>query len=277
MAAPPDPLDQLVSRVTASAHYHSVSEEVVRRIGARELASRRSFKEAVRATRGKLHQAGGVYFEHKADYATSLDLLAGSTGHADSLRDACQTIMRQHASTRERLPILDRFYAETLSSLGPIRSVLDLGCGLNPLAIPWMPLAEGASYAAFDMYTDLVAFIGQVLTLMGIHGHAEVRDITQVVPEERVDLALLLKAIPCLEQIDRSAGQRLLDGLDARHIVVSFPVRSLGGYPKGMPQHYERHFQDMIAGKGWTTRRFEFDSELVFVVTKGEAVHGRAR
>jgi 16S rRNA (guanine(1405)-N(7))-methyltransferase len=268
MSHRPNPLDQLVGAVLTSAKYRALSEDVIRRIGARELAAEASVKKAVKATKNKLHQIGGVYFDARPDYSANLALLRESAGDTGRLRDACRAIMSQHASTRERLPILDRFYAETLAGLGPLQSVIDLACGLNPLAIPWMPLTEGARYHAVDIYTDLIAFIGEAMNLIRTDGTAEVCDITGSLPPHKADLALLLKAIPCLEQIDKAAGLRLLEEINAGYILVSFPARSLGGYDKGMIENYEAHFLEMIKEKPWAVRRFEFETELAFLVIK---------
>jgi 16S rRNA (guanine(1405)-N(7))-methyltransferase len=176
--------------------------------------------------------------------------------------------MGHHASTRERLPILDQFYATVLAGLPPPRTVLDLACGLNPLSIPWMPLAENAEYYAVDIYEDMIGFLGDFMALVGCEGYPRTGDVLQGSLEQRVDLALLLKAIPCLEQVDGAAGLRLLDVIHADHLLVSFPVRALGGGQKGMAGNYEAHFRDLIAGRPWTVRRFEFATELAFLVSK---------
>ena len=52
------------------------------------------------------------------------------------LKSACRDILTLHSSTRERLPILDRFYRAVFEITGQPASILDLGCGLNPLACP---------------------------------------------------------------------------------------------------------------------------------------------
>jgi 16S rRNA (guanine(1405)-N(7))-methyltransferase len=93
-------------------------------------------------------------------------------------------------------------------------------------------------------------------------------DLISSCPTQPVQLALLLKTIPCLEQMDKSAGRTLLDGIQAEHLLVSFPARSLGGRSKGMVQNYEAHFHQLIAGRPWRVQRFEFTSELVFLVSK---------
>jgi 16S rRNA (guanine(1405)-N(7))-methyltransferase len=259
-----DALDRLVAAVLNSPKYGRVCAEFVRRVGAEELPKRRSLKEAIKATKNKLHQVGGAYLDGSLPYARWLDRLRD----ADDVRPVCRDVMRAHASTAERLGILDEFYSTLFSALPPVRSVLDVACGLNPLAIPWMSLAPGAAYTAYDIYQDMTDFIGEFMALIGIDGHAQARDVMQFVPPEKVDLALILKTIPCLEQVDKAAGRRLLETVNADHVLVSFPVRSLGGHDKGMSANYEAHLRDLLAGTDWPVERYEFDTELAFVIHK---------
>jgi 16S rRNA (guanine(1405)-N(7))-methyltransferase len=263
-------LDRLVEAVLGSPKYATVAPDFVRAIGAQELARRRKLKEAVKATKNKLHQVGGAYLSGRLDYAAWLAQLRAAVNSGDpaELRRACVRVMRHHSSTKERLPVLDAFYATALAGLPPIRTVLDVACGLNPLAIPWMGLAADAEYYACDVYRDMVDFLNEFLALIGVDGRAEVCDLSHACPTRKVDLALALKTIPCLEQVDKSAGRRLLGTLDASHLLVSFPARSLGGRDKGMPVNYESHFRELAAGKNWTVRRFEFATELAFLVSK---------
>lgn len=269
-------LQALVAAVLASAHYRQVSPELVRRIGGRELARRRSFKEAVKATKNTLHQVGGVYQSGKEDYDAWLSMLERgySSGDRDEVRVACARVMEHHTSTRERLPILHEFYQRIFAELGPIRSVLDLACGLNPLAIPWMPLEPGAAYYAYDIYADMMRFLGGYFALEAAsgparaRGHSAVRDILAEPPTEAADVALLLKAIPCLEHLDASAGNRLLHAIAAKHLVISFPAHGLSGRGRGMAATYEGRFMSLIAGGSWSLKRYAFASELVFVVSK---------
>jgi 16S rRNA (guanine(1405)-N(7))-methyltransferase len=172
--------------------------------------------------------------------------------------------MRFHASTRERLPVIPAFYAEIARRVGPVQSVLDLACGLNPLALPWMALAPGARYLACDIYADLADFLNTFFKHIHMDGQAEVCDLTAAIPAHTVDVVLLLKTLPCLEQLDKSIGPRLLDAIQARHAIVSFPARSLGGRSKGMVQNYSRHFEELLEGRPWRVESWEAGSELVF-------------
>lgn len=263
-------LDQLVSETLTGAKYRDVCPDLVRSIGAQELSRRRSFKEAVKSTRNKLHQVSGAYQPGRQQYARWYVDLQQATQQADqaAIRDSCRSIMSNHASTRERLPLLDTFYTTLLADFAPIHSVLDIACGLNPLAIPWMPLAGNARYYAYDIHQQLTDFLQQSMALLGIEGHACTCDILQDCPAHKVDVALILKAIPCLEQIDKQAGKRLLQAIRASVLLVSFPVHSLGGRGKGMSAHYTAHFHEMVRESGWQMRSYEFATELVFVVKK---------
>ena len=263
-------LDRLVREVRRSPKYKSVCEEVVRTVGSRELVSRRSWKEAVKATKGKLHQIGAAYVDGALEYRRWLEDMEVvlSSGDRAAFGSICQDAMARHASTRERLGILPRFFAETLGGLSPLGSVIDIACGLNPLAIPWMPLGADVRYAAYDIYTDMVDFLNGFMRLIGVNGHARAKDVTSSPPEHRADVALILKSLPCIEQLDKTAPARLLESLKVDHLLVSFPVRSLAGRQKGMPQTYERRFLAWVSGKPWSVQRFEYQTELAYLVGK---------
>lgn len=264
-------VDELISEVLSSGKYRQISVDLVRRVSTAELEKGRGWKDTVKAVKNKLHQVGGAYLDPAPNYAKWLGELTALSSERDdpALRAFCREAMRQHASTRERLPILDDFYTRSLAGLGPLHSVLDLACGLNPLAIPWIPLAPGATYTACDIYADLVDFLGQFLAHLGMTGQAQVCDLTQTVPDQPVQLALILKTLPCLEQVDRGIALRLLDGVQAETLLVSFPAQSLGGRKKGMPENYAASFSELLSHRPWKAEKVEFSTEVAFRVTKG--------
>lgn len=262
-------IQPLIAAVRNSAKYRTVSQDLIRYLIARELRAGRTEKETVKAVKSKLHQVAGAYFPGRARYRQWLLQLqrAAQTGD-EAWREACCQVMGHHASTRERLPILNRFYAETLAEVGAVDSVLDVACGLNPLSIPWMPLAENARYIACDIYEDLATFLDAFLKLADLQGEGRVCDLINTAPPDAVMLALVLKTLPPLEQIDKAAGINLLRRLKAKYLLVSFPVQSLGGRKKGMAANYEARFQEVIGGEGWPVKQFKFETELAFLIEK---------
>ncbi len=266
----PVPLDEVVRLVQAGSKYADISPDLVRSVAARELARQANLKETVKATRNKLHQVGSAYQEATIPYAQLRKELEGLPAPLNDVAtlNGLKRFMAFHASTRERLPILDRMFRESLAPIAPITSVLDIACGFNPFAIPWMPLAESFSYQALDIYGQMVELLNHFFVKYHIDGQAQVSNVLQALPDQPVQLALILKTIPCLEQLDKSAGLWLLENVNAENMLVSFPAHSLGGRSKGMVQNYEAHFNELTAGKGWQMQRFEFPGELAFLVQK---------
>lgn len=265
-----DDLERLVAAVRENPKYRAISEGLVRRVAAQELANARGWKDAVKATRGKLHQVGGAYQEGGIRYAAwidGLERLPRDLQHPDA-RDFCRRMMALHASTKERLPLLETFFAETLASSAPLRSILDVACGLNPLALAWMPVAAGIEYHACDIYEDMVDFLNRFFAHFAVDGRAWVCDLTAEIPAQPAQVGMVLKTIPCLEQLDKRIGPRLLEGLQADTLLVTFPARSLGGRSKGMPEFYEAHLRELVEGHGWDVEKLLYPTELAFIIRK---------
>jgi 16S rRNA (guanine(1405)-N(7))-methyltransferase len=263
-------VDRLIEAVLASSKYKSIDVNFIRYIGMHELSRHRILKEAIKSTKNKLHQVGGAFQTSAPRYAVWLNELkfAKRSGNEEHFLEICKWIMQYHSSTRERLPILEEFYSTIFANLPPINSIIDIACGLHPLAVPWMPLSEHVQYFAYDIYEDMVGFLNESLALMPVQGSGKVSDVIHSCPTQKVDMAFILKAIPCLEQVDKSAGLRLLESINADHLVVSFPAHSLGGKTKGMTANYESRFYQLVGHKPWSIQRFEFPGELVFLVSK---------
>lgn len=260
-------LESVVEEVLKSPKYKSLSVDFVRRVAAQEYPKYASDKTAIKAVKNKLHQVGSAYLGGSMPYSKWLKGLI-EADNEETRRAVCRKIMQNHASTKERLPILDDFYRVTLANIAPVSSVVDIACGLNPLTIPWMPLQTDADYYAYDIYRDMTDFLHTCLPILGVQGHVQVRDIGQFTPPEKVRLALVLKTLPCLEQVDKTMSLSLLESLQADYLLVSFPVRSLGGKNKGMTATYEAYFTELIADKSWQVKRYEFATELAFLVKK---------
>lgn len=263
-------LTMLVAEVTRSAKYASVSHDLVREIGSKEVAKAKNIKDAIKATRNKIHQVGSAYQETPIPYTNWLEELTAlpTTIQAPETINFIRACLSLHASTKERLPFIETFFQQTLAPIQPVESILDLACGLNPLCLPWIPTASNVHYTGVDIYENMIHFLDQFYNHFNLTHSFSVMNILQQIPQERVHLALVLKTIPCLEQVDKAIGTRLLDTLNAENILVSFPSRGLGGRSKGMAENYEAHFNQLIAGKNWLVTKTEFTNEIAFLIRK---------
>ncbi len=269
----PTAVQSLVEAVRNAPKYAAMDAGLVQALVEQELGKGRSVKETIKAVRNKLHQVGSAYQEIPIGYTHLLQRLTTLSHdlYSPEIKTFCLEAMREHTSTRERLGFLEEFYSQSLAGLGPIHSLIDLACGLNPLALPWLPLAPNAQLFACDIYTDMTGFLNAFYAHTGVNGHAFTCDLIHNLPDipaKPVQLALLLKTIPCLEQVDKSIGRRLLSSIRAEHMLVSFPVHSLGGRGKGMRANYDHHFQELVSGLPWQVARFDFPGELVYRLSR---------
>ena len=245
-------ITSLTNTIRKSAKYRHMSDAVVRQVVVREWEMGQPEKAVVKAAKKKLHQIGGAFFVGKVRYNAWLATLteAAATGDSLKLQTVCQTIMEHHASTRERTAILDALYPKILAHTGPVKSILDLACGLNPLTIPWMSLDRNTRYYACDIYEDLVLFLGQVMPILGVDGQSFTCDLSQKIPTEAVDLALVMKTLPTLAQQNKGADKRLLSTLQGALHCGVLPCAEFGGPQQANANQLRARF--LCAGGGPT-------------------------
>jgi len=262
-------LDEIVAAVSRSKKYRALCVDTIRRVAERELANHRDPRVALKATKRRLHQVYAA-FEETVDYAALCRQLEAAYrgGSGADVKTVCRQILGLHSSTRERLSILPDFYPALWAITGKPGRLLDLGCGLNPLSLPWMDLAPGTQIVALDIDADRIGFLNRFLVLAGLEPLARCQDVLAQPPEERVDVALLLKLSPSLERQEAGATARILDALRARFVVVSFAVRSLGGRDRGMLENYRQQFIEITRNRPVSLATVKYDHELTFIITK---------
>jgi 16S rRNA (guanine(1405)-N(7))-methyltransferase len=263
-------VEDVIRQATSSEAYNDIHPDVIRRIAESEARKGYKSRELIKAIRSKLHQVGGAYLPDVINaqrFASELaDISINSA--APGLMAFCRKKMESHASTKERLPYIERFFHETLSDLPPVKAILDIACGLTPLSIPWMPITPQVRYIAVDMYASLTHALSIFFKHNQIDGEAVCGDVISHPLDFSVDVALILKTMPCLEQQQKGAGAEVMGRIRANHILVSYPLRSLGGNRKGMGATYEADFNELAESHNWQVKRFEFPNELVFRIDR---------
>jgi 16S rRNA (guanine(1405)-N(7))-methyltransferase len=274
--------ESVAAAVLAARRYRGVAPALVRRLAREEAGRARTAAEAEKRTKRRLHQLVGAYAGTGLTDAAARRLVARlRTAWAGSVDEGflavCREGLARHASTRERLVVLEEFYAAIWAATGVPGSVLDLACGLNPLAAPWMGLAPRTRYVAYDIDEGPVAVAEAVLGLLGFDAHAAVRDVASDPPDDVADVALLLKSVTTLDHQEPAAAGRLLATVQARHLVVTFPTRSLAGHGKGMERTYRARFENLheelteLGALVEQVSEVQLPGELVYVIRRAGA------
>lgn len=266
-----DALETVVTAVKQSRKYGDTSEETIRQLAVEALQQHKRPKAAIKAVRTRLHSIMAPYLGDP-DYERLAAALsaAAAVGDEEAVLALCREALDGHLSTRERLPIMTDFYEQVFAVTGPPRRLLDIACGLNPLALPWMGLAADVSFSflAYDIHEPRVAFINHFLQLRGLSPLARVQDVALTLPQETGDVALFLKEMPRFERNYPGSGRGFLRALQVRYLVVSFPTVSTHG-GRSLVARYREFFAQLTAGQRWPVTELMFPGEMVFIADKG--------
>jgi 16S rRNA (guanine(1405)-N(7))-methyltransferase len=261
-----DALANLESQLRASRKYRHLCADTIRRIAEWAHARHSAPHDAIKAAKRKLHQVFAAYClpDRIGQLAAQVDELPAPSD-LEAHRAGCRQILRQHASTAERMEWLDLLYERLWSEIGLPRRVLDLACGYHPFSLPWMGL-EGAEYFCCEIDERLVAAANTYLTRLGREATATCMDLLARVPTIEADVALLFKTVPCLLQQEEDSALTVLRSLNVRWAVVSFPLESLGGKARKMREHYGRVMESIASALGIGTRTLEYPNEIFYLL-----------
>ncbi len=141
-----------------------------------------------------------------------------------------ERLLKIHKSTRERL----EEYSEIKSFIERInpKSILDLGCGLNPLALA----QKGILYYAYDIKNEDLKTISDFFLKNKIEGFVIQGDITLMETFPKTDLCLLFKVLDILPGERYRASRSLIKKIKSEKIIVSFATKTLSGKPMNFPR-----------------------------------------
>ncbi len=280
-----DPIvDAVVAAIKQSRKYGDTSKATIRQLAEEAARQHKKPKAAIKAVRARLHSIMAPYLGDP-DYAAMARQLseAFASGDQDRINHLCLASLDAHLSTRERLPIMADFYRQIFAITGQPQAILDIACALNPLALRWMFPGISEQYSvsseqysvfsnqlrfyAYDIHEPRIEFINHYFQLEGLEPLARVQDVAMAFPQEQADVALFLKEMPRFTRNYGDLGRPLLQSLNVRWLVLSYPsVSTHGG--RNLTSRYRDFMHQLIDGLNWPLTELLFDGELVFIIQK---------
>ncbi len=236
---------------------------------AQEADKQSSTRALVKAVRQKLHNIAAPYLGDP-DYGCCGALPGKSLcqGREEEVRLACSRLLGMHASTSERLPVLQEFYDAVFAAIGQPATILDLACGLNPLAFPWMNLPTTVQYWAYDLHHPRVEMLNRYFDLQGLQPLARHQDILVEPPQVEADVAFFFKEAHRFEQRQRGCNRAFWQAINARVLVVTLPAVNLTGKHQLADKHRNLVYTT-IGDLPWHVSELCVGTELIFCIDKG--------
>lgn len=263
-------LERLSREIHGSRKYRGldIPAETLRDLLEHELKKGRTDSEALQVVREKLHNIIAPYLGDLDYEAAAVKLAAaGQTGSLEAVKAVCREIMESHASTRERLPFLEDFYAPLWAITGKPTSILDLACGLHPFGLPWMGLDRTAAYYAYDLHAPRIALINRFLNLLEREPLAYVQDILVSPPQVEADVAIFFKEAHRFEQRKKGCNRPFFEALNVRWLLVSLPAVDLSVH-HSLADRQRSLMSGILAGTNWPVEEILIGKELIFCIQK---------
>jgi len=266
-------VDSLIKRILEMKKYRGsgLNPDTIRDLILQEAPHQASSKKLLKAVKRKLHNIVAPYLG-EPDYEKLRDELKqinNTTPDSPEIRSFCERVLSEHASTSERLPYMEDFYNQLFQQTGIPHTILDLACGLHPLALPWMGLPLSVQYYAYDIIQPRVDFINDFFKTIGLAPLAENRDILVNPPEIKADLALIFKEAHRMEKRQPGCSRGLWAELDVKTLAVSLPTQDLSGTHSLLEQHRTLVLDNLP--EDHRLEEIAIENEIVFLIRKVQA------
>lgn len=198
------------------------------------------------------------------------DKLRHLTGRFQASQDSRRSLLKKgkisdllstHTSTKERL---DDYQAlkDKISSLN-INSILDLGCGINPIALA----SKDIEYSAADINEDDLKLVRIYFKLNHIQGNVffyDLRELEKSLP--KADLCLLFKVFDVLETKGHKQAEKIIKFIQCKYIMMSFSTKTLSGKPMNHPQR--GWIERLLKRLNYDYECFKTKNEIFYLVSK---------
>ena len=264
-------IQEMITGILDSRKYRELglNSQTVRDLIQQEAPHHDSPKSLRKTVRRKLHNIVAPYLGEPDYQSLEAELLNLATTDLASpeIRQFCLKVLSEHASTAERIPFQADFYQRIFAITGQPQTLLDLACGLHPLAFPWMGLPPTIRYHAYDIIQPRVDFINAFFHRIGLPALAENQDILAQPPDRQADVCLFIKEAHRFEKRSPGCNRAFWASLKTPWLAVSLPSQNLAGTHSLAEQHRALVHDNLPEGSR-IAHELTFDSEIVFLIKK---------
>ena len=191
----------------------------------------------------------------------------GIKNRKDFLREGkIEELLKTNTSTEERIEFYP-FLKKKILSL-KISSILDLGCGLNPIALA----SKDIDYYASDIKEDELNLISLFFSKNHISGKSFFYDLAKISSDlPKTDLCIIFKVLDLLDN-RRELSEKILLTVPCRYFIISFSTKKLSG--KNMNHPERMWFEKILSKNNLKFERFSSENEVFYLIKKSLNLFG---
>ncbi|MBS3078810.1 hypothetical protein J4218_01690 [Candidatus Pacearchaeota archaeon] len=274
---------QLLQEIKKNKKYSSIADEIVLEEINNHLKKNKVekiTKQDIKEIRSKLHRLYSSYLRGKKSKRTKLlHELKNVISREDTSKkplgvvDIINKILSTAVSAKERLEDYEEIYNKIFQITDKPKTIIDIGCGLNPISYPYMQI-DNLNYFAYDIDNEDINFLNEFFKIMrpfGLNGNAQILDaknLTNVSMIPNGDIIFLLKLIDLINTKDAKPGEELIKILmnKTKFIVASFATRTIGGKPMNLPRR--KGFELMLERINLKFEIIKTRNEIFYVISR---------
>jgi len=183
-------------------------------------------------------------------------------------------LLKVHMSSKKR--DYEKFYGEIFDGLGDVKSVIDLGAGLNGFSYGYLKEVVGdVNYVAVEAAGQEVDHMNKYFFENDFSGRAVCMDLFEVEEiksllevEKRPRFVFLFQVVDALENLERNFSKKFITEIseECEKIVISLPTESLGRRKKFAAQR--KWIMDFLKEHFMIEKDFKMNGERVVVISR---------
>lgn len=227
------------------------------------------YKKTIKNVRQVLWRCYGMFIEDIKKRERLLDEIKSLKNKKAHLK-----ILSTQKSTKERIPIYSKIYKKIFEVTGKPKSILDLGCGMNPFSYPFIKEAIGndCKYYASDISEEDCNFIQRYFKKMHIKGITFPLDLREIKEANildifpKTDVCFLFKVLETIEKGRHKIAEMIINAVNSEYVVASFPTKTISG--ARMLHPYRGWVERMCKRLDYEYTILTFENEIFYVIRK---------
>lgn len=179
------------------------------------------------------------------------------------------SLLLKHESTRERMGIYPELYQRIFHITGSPGTILDLGCGINPLSYKYLKITP--RYLAYDVNAVVIGIVDDFFKKKKINGKAGLINLREARKKKlklpKADICFLFKVLDSVElEKGHKLAEKLIRQIQSKWIAASFSTRTLSG--KRMAHPYRGWVEQLCRRLGYFYDVLECENEIFYLIRK---------
>lgn len=258
-------MKQVISDILSKKELTTISENIVEQIIKEKLDKKikqiisekryktKQYKQFIKKIRAILRRQYGAFQNPKINRKKLFE------------KKDWEGLLKSHKSSKERFSYYNELYKKIFEITGKPKSILDIGCGMNPISYEYMNLKK-IEYLACDISNSDLNIINKYFKIKKINGKIKLFDaIRDKYSFKKYDIIFAFKLFEILETTrSHKLTENIIKKLKAKYIVASFSTKTLSG--RKMSRARRGWFEVMNKRLGNKLKIIELENEIFYII-----------